>query len=103
MDHLGRGGVSEIAGAPWLASGAAGRVLTALEAEGGSDCARFVGGCVRNSLLGAPVDDVDIATRMTPDRVLAAIERAGLKAFPTGIAHGTVTAVADHQPLVITT
>ena len=89
--------------APWLTDGASRAVLAALEAEGGADCARFVGGCVRNTLMGCAVDDVDIATRLTPDRVMIALERAGLKAVPTGVEHGTVTAVADHRPFEITT
>ena len=89
--------------AEWLASAPARAVMSALQAEGGPDCARFVGGCVRNSLIGAPVDDVDIATQLTPGRVTAALERAQLKAVPTGIEHGTVTAVAERRPFEITT
>jgi poly(A) polymerase len=89
--------------APWLRDAAARAVLDALEAEGGPDSARFVGGCVRNTLMGQRVDDVDIATRLTPDRTIAALERARLKAVPTGVEHGTVTAVADHRPFEITT
>lgn len=88
---------------PWMEDLAARAVIAALEAEGGRGCARFVGGCVRNALIGAPVDDVDVATQLTPDRVVAALERAGLKAAPTGIEHGTVTAVADHRPFEVTT
>ncbi|HEX8569076.1 MAG TPA: CCA tRNA nucleotidyltransferase [Caulobacteraceae bacterium] len=89
--------------APWLRDPAARAVLDALEAEGGPDSARFVGGCVRNTLMGQRVEDVDIATRLTPDRTIAALERARLKAVPTGVEHGTVTAVADHRPFEITT
>ena len=89
--------------ADWLRLPAARAVMAALEAEGGPGSSRYVGGCVRNTLLGAPVDDVDIATQLTPDRVVAAIERAGLKAVPTGIDHGTVTAVAERRPFEITT
>src|SRR5690606_10638427 len=75
----------------------------ALEAEGGPGCARFVGGCVRNALIGQPVADIDIATTLKPDQTDRAIRAAGLKAVPTGIAHGTVTAVADRRPFEITT
>ena len=89
--------------APWLHDPAGRAVLAALEAEGGPDCARFVGGCVRNTLMGHHVDDVDVATRLPPDRVIAALERARLKAVPTGVEHGTVTAVADRRPFEITT
>ncbi|OGN42773.1 MAG: poly-A polymerase [Caulobacterales bacterium RIFCSPHIGHO2_01_FULL_70_19] len=77
--------------------------MAALEAAGGPDCARFVGGCVRNALVGQPVDDVDIATTLTPEQTDQAIRAAGLKAVPTGLAHGTVTAIADHRPFEITT
>jgi poly(A) polymerase len=78
-------------------------VMAALEAAGGPDCARFVGGCVRNALIGAPVADVDIATTLKPEETDRAIRAAGLKAVPTGIAHGTVTAVSGRQPFEITT
>jgi poly(A) polymerase len=78
-------------------------VIDALEMRGGRGCARFVGGCVRNALIGRPVDDIDIATTLTPDEVSAALEARGLKAAPTGVEHGTVTGVADHQPFEITT
>jgi poly(A) polymerase len=93
----------KLAGQPWLAAAATRRVMQALHQVGGEDCARFVGGCVRNTLLGAPVDDVDIATRLRPEDTLRAIEAAGLKAVPTGIEHGTVTAISDRRPFEITT
>jgi poly(A) polymerase len=87
----------------WLTAPATRAVMAALEAAGGPDCARFVGGCVRNALIGAPVADVDIATTLKPEETDRAIRAAGLKAVPTGIAHGTVTAVSGHQPFEITT
>lgn len=87
----------------WMTAPATQSVMDALEAAGGPDCARFVGGCVRNTLVGRPVDDIDIATVLTPDRVTAAVEAAGLRAVPTGIEHGTVTAVCQGQPFEITT
>lgn len=90
-------------GQEWLDAAATRRVMAALEAAGGPDCARFVGGCVRNALIGQPVDDVDIATTLTPGQTDQAIRAAGLKAVPTGLAHGTVTAIADHRPFEITT
>ena len=65
--------------------------------------ALFVGGCVRNALLGAPVSDVDIATDAHPDRVMELAGRAGLRAIPTGIEHGTVTVVQDGTAYEITT
>ncbi|WP_431307568.1 CCA tRNA nucleotidyltransferase [Brevundimonas denitrificans] len=77
--------------------------MAALEAAGGPGCARFVGGCVRNALIGAPVADIDIATTLKPEETDRAIRAAGLKSVPTGIAHGTVTAVSERQPFEITT
>lgn len=65
--------------------------------------ARFVGGCVRNSLLGLPVDDIDIATPLTPDAVAAAVVARGMKAIDTGVEHGTVTVVANGHPFEVTT
>lgn len=90
-------------GQPWLEASATRAVMTALETAGGPGCARFVGGCVRNSLLDQPVDDIDIATRLTPDQTMAALKAAGLKAVPTGVEHGTVTGVSERRPYEITT
>ena len=88
---------------PWLTAPATRTVMDALEAAGGPGCARFVGGCVRNALIGQPVADVDIATTLAPEETDRAIRAAGLKSVPTGIAHGTVTAVAERTPFEITT
>ncbi|HEX5377052.1 MAG TPA: CCA tRNA nucleotidyltransferase [Phenylobacterium sp.] len=88
---------------PWMTSPQVTRVFDALEALGGPGCVRFVGGCIRNALLKTAVDDVDIATVLTPDQVTEALTKAGIKAVPTGIDHGTVTAVADSKPFEITT
>jgi len=88
---------------PWLTAPATIAVMSALEAEGGEDCARFVGGCVRDALLRRPVKDIDIATILTPPRVLDALEAAGLRAIPTGLDHGTITALADGRAFEITT
>lgn len=82
---------------------AASPVLDALEAAGGPDCARFVGGCVRNALIGRAITDVDIATKLTPDQTLAALSAAGIRAEPTGVEHGTVTAILDRRPYEVTT
>ncbi len=90
-------------GQSWLESDRSKSVMAALEAEGGKDCARYVGGCVRNAILGAPVDDVDIATQLVPERTVAALKAAGIRVVPTGIDHGTVTAVLKGQPFEITT
>lgn len=91
-----------VAGADWLGWPQVQAVMAALEAEGGPGCARFVGGAVRNTLLDQPVDDVDVATRLRPEKTVAALERGGLKAVPTGIEHGTVTAVAHGRPVEVT-
>lgn len=86
----------------WMTAPATRAVMEALS-PGDSDRARFVGGCVRNAIQGRPVDDVDIATRLTPPQAQAALEQAGVKVIPTGIEHGTVTAVAEGQPFEVTT
>jgi poly(A) polymerase len=77
--------------------------MDALATRGGDDCARFVGGCVRDALLGREALDVDVATRLHPAQVVEALSAAGLKAVPTGIDHGTVTAVSRGRPVEITT
>ncbi len=86
---------------PWMTEGPAARVMRALTAEG--DAARFVGGCVRDALVGRPIRDIDIATPLSPQRVTELLEKAGLKAVPTGIDHGTITAVADKTGVEVTT
>lgn len=77
------------------------RLLAAL---GGSEgLTRYVGGSIRDDLLGLPVNDIDLATRIPPDEVMRRLEKAKIKAVPTGIDHGTVTAVSDGHPFEITT
>ncbi len=65
--------------------------------------ARVVGGAVRDALAGREVADIDLATSMRPDEVTRRLREAGLKAVPTGLDHGTVTAVADHRGFEVTT
>lgn len=79
------------------------RVMAALGGGKTPPQALFVGGAVRNSLMGEPPGDVDIATIFTPDQVTEKLTHAGIKVVPTGIDHGTVTAVADGVPYEITT
>lgn len=86
---------------PWMTAPATEAVLQALVARGIE--ARFVGGCVRDAVLGRPVRDIDLATPAPPDAVLEAIEASRLKAVPTGISHGTVTAISRKRPFEITT
>lgn len=74
-----------------------------IQALGGPDQTRLVGGVVRDTLLGLDPADVDLATRLLPDDVLARLKAAGIRAVPTGIAHGTVTAVLPSGPIEVTT
>jgi len=90
-----------IAHAGWLKQPATRKLLDAFESVG--ETIRFVGGCVRNTLLNEPVSDIDLATVFEPKDVLARLEAAGLRSVPTGIEHGTVTAIVNHQPFEITT
>ena len=78
-----------------------GRLLKALDAREGT--ARFVGGAVRDLLLGVPHEDLDLATRLTPDEVIRRLEAKGIKAVPTGIDHGTITAVSSGTVGEVTT
>lgn len=68
-----------------------------------SEAARVVGGAVRNTLMGLPVTDIDVATTAVPKQVMARARAAGLRAVPTGIDHGTVTVIADGVPYEVTT
>jgi tRNA nucleotidyltransferase/poly(A) polymerase len=85
----------------WMAAAPTRRLLAALGAGGAP--ARFVGGCVRDAILGLRPEDVDLATPETPDVVIRRLEKAKLKAVPTGIEHGTVTAVVPPATFQITT
>jgi poly(A) polymerase len=76
-------------------------VIAALTKKGAA--VRFVGGCVRDAVLGRKVKDIDIATHDPPEAVMALLKEAGIKAVPTGIAHGTVTAVVGKSHFEITT
>lgn len=90
-----------IAPQPWMTDAPTTRLLSALSGAGIG--ARFVGGCVRNALLGLTPGDLDIAVDKPPTDVTRALEAAGIKVAPTGIAHGTVTAIVDKHPYEITT
>ncbi|WHU04118.1 MULTISPECIES: CCA tRNA nucleotidyltransferase [unclassified Sphingomonas] len=65
--------------------------------------ARFVGGSVRDTLLGLPVSDLDVATPLSPQRVIELLKAAGIRVVPTGIDHGTVTVVLESGPVEVTT
>jgi poly(A) polymerase len=77
--------------------------LAALVVALGSGNARYVGGAVRDALLGIEVKDVDIATPLLPEAVIERLDGAGIRSVPTGIDHGTVTAVLPKGPVEITT
>lgn len=87
--------------APWLQDAALKRVVDALKVDGQPP--RVVGGAVRDALLGIKVADVDLATPLKPLEVSRRLEGARIKAVPTGIEHGTVTAAADGRTFEITT
>jgi len=88
-------------GTSWLIDPAARAVCDAVRDAGYE--IYFVGGCVRNALLGLADSDVDMSTNALPDAVMKIATEAGFKAIPTGIDHGTVTVVAQDQPFEITT
>ena len=92
-----------LAGQPWLRAPASREVLAALAAGGRP--VRFVGGCVRDGLLGLPDSggELDLATPEPPERVMRLLEAAGLPAIPTGLAHGTVTTRVGGRQFEITT
>jgi poly(A) polymerase len=86
-------------GAAWRHRPGLDRLVDAL----GHGAARYVGGAVRDTLLDLPVTDVDLATSHSPERVVELLEAAGIKAIPTGLAHGTITAVSSGTVVEVTT
>jgi poly(A) polymerase len=96
--------VTHISPQPWMTASATVTVMAALNTGAATGLvALFVGGCVRDSLLERAVGDIDIATVLAPDEVSRRLRDAGLKVVPTGLAHGTVTAVVEGKPFEITT
>lgn len=85
----------------WMAAPETVKVMQALFSDGGE--ARFVGGCVRNALVNRKVLDIDIATPLKPDEVIARLVSHKINYAPTGLKHGTITAVCDGRPYEITT
>ncbi|MGV7030928.1 CCA tRNA nucleotidyltransferase [Methylobacterium symbioticum] len=96
MRTLDPAGLERLRGRPGVAA-----VLAALAAPGAET--RLIGGCVRDALLGHDAADIDCATTLLPEAVMARARAAGLKAVPTGIEHGTVTLVSDGAPIEVTT
>ncbi|WIY26842.1 CCA tRNA nucleotidyltransferase [Parasedimentitalea psychrophila] len=86
---------------PWLKDAATQAVCDAITAEGA--LLLFVGGSVRNALMGVAVSDLDLATDAHPETVMKLAKQAGLKVIPTGIDHGTVTVISGGIPFEITT
>lgn len=95
------GPVGKIPPQPWMTAPETCMLIDALCADGAE--VRFVGGCVRDAILKRQVRDIDIAVPEPPDKVIALLNKAGLKAIPTGIEHGTVTAVVEKAVFEITT
>lgn len=92
---------TNLADQAWFNDPALKRVFALLNADGGEG--RVVGGAVRNSLMGLDVNDIDVATTLTPETVIERAAKAGIKAIPTGVEHGTVTLVIDGKPFEVTT
>jgi len=94
--------MTSIAQTAWFKAKETQALIAALDAARPNG-SRFVGGCVRNTLMGREVDDIDVATQLTPDQVTEVCTKAGFAAHPTGIEHGTVTVVVNHRPFEVTT
>jgi poly(A) polymerase len=85
----------------WLHRAGVRKIFAALADDG--EAVRVIGGAVRNALMERPVSEVDFATTAPPDKVAALAEAAGMRAVPTGVAHGTVTLVVDGEGFEVTT
>lgn len=94
-------GLPSLARVKWLKAPSLQRVFTAIAEAGGE--ARVAGGAVRNTLLKIPVSDIDLATTLSPERVMEVCKAQGMTVHPTGIDHGTVTVVSDHHAFEVTT
>ena len=93
--------IKSLANEPWLKKRSVVEVFSALKMPGHTT--RIVGGAIRNAIFGVAVLDIDMATTLKPDEVMAAAAGANIKAVPTGIAHGTVTLVLDGDAIEVTT
>ena len=91
--------IAKLPPAPWTQRADLARLMKAL----GPGNVRYVGGAVRDTLLGIEVKDIDLATPLVPEDVIARLAKAKLRTVPTGIAHGTVTALLAEGPVEITT
>ena len=86
---------------PWMTAPETQSLMAAFATAGAE--ARFIGGCVRDAILKRPVKDIDIATPVEPERVIDILDAAGIHVIPTGLDHGTVTAVIGPMHFEITT
>jgi poly(A) polymerase len=91
--------IDQLPFAPWTQR----QDLAALVSALGADNVRWVGGAVRDTLLGVDAQDIDAATPLRPEEVIERLQAAGIRTIPTGIAHGTVTALLDGGNVEITT
>lgn len=87
----------------WMCEPQTRAVMDVLNGQSKKPQALFVGGCVRNTLLGVEVSDIDIATKHQPQEVIRLCLAAGMKTVPTGIEHGTVTIIHDDKTYEVTT
>ena len=94
--------VTTLPAASWTQRSDLAALVRALDPTGDALC-RWVGGAVRDTLAGIAAKDIDMATSLLPEAVMARLVATGIKAVPTGIAHGTVTAVLAEGPVEITT
>ncbi|WP_295638876.1 CCA tRNA nucleotidyltransferase [Novosphingobium sp.] len=92
---------AQLAPSEWTSRADLAALFAALDPEGNT--ARYVGGAVRDTLLGVAVKDIDVATQHEPGEVIARLKAASIRTVPTGIAHGTITALLDGGPAEITT
>lgn len=93
---------SHLPAAPWTQRADLAALVSALDPLAQGNC-RYVGGAVRDTLLDAPVKDIDMATQLVPQETMARLEAAGIRTIPTGIVHGTVTALLPEGGVEITT
>ncbi|MCA1442802.1 CCA tRNA nucleotidyltransferase [Ensifer sp. IC4062] len=93
--------MTSVAAETWFQTPSLRRVFDVLNVDGGE--VRVVGGAIRNSLMGLPAGDVDMATTWRPEDVAERARAAGMKVVPTGVDHGTVTLVIDGKPYEVTT
>lgn len=92
----------QLPAAVWTTRADLAALVAALD-PAGEGIVRYVGGAVRDTLMGLPVKDIDMATPLEPPEVIARLTAAGIRSVPTGLAHGTVTALTAGGPVEITT